>query len=433
MTDEPSTSPPTALPARVDVVVLGAGPAGLLAAIEAANAPGHPSVLVLERRPFAGGQVPVAGGGRCNVTNAGSHETILAGFGRNGRWLRTALGRFDNNAVIAWFEQRGVPMKEEEHGKMFPLSDNGADVQNSLIREAQLRGAKIELRTRIEEVVVVDGAVRGVVAAGQRIDCGALVLAGGGGGPKPTPTSGVGLARALGHELIPPAPALAPIKLAGAPVAALSGVALVARLSAGPVGFPARKPPVSKIGELLFTHFGLSGPVVLDLSHPIARVAAEGPCEISLDLLPAVQDARAEIDRMAQAEGPRSPRNSLWPSLPRRIVELHLQIAGVPAERRSAELRATERDALVRLVKDWRFREFEVTWAGAMVTGGGVSLAEVDPKTMESRRIRGLFFAGEVLDLQGDCGGYNLQASFSTGALAGTMAAAHVASTAQNK
>ncbi|HKE02306.1 MAG TPA: aminoacetone oxidase family FAD-binding enzyme [Planctomycetota bacterium] len=414
---------PLPLPARIDVAVLGAGPAGLFAAIDAAGA--GASVVVFERRPFAGGMVPVAGGGRCNVTNAGSVETLMAGFGRDGRWLEPAMRRLDNVSVIRWFEQRGVPMKEEEGGKMFPLSDDGADVQRALIQEAERRGALLRLRTRIESVSVESGELRGIVVDAKDVACGALVIAGGGGGPKPTPTSGVGLARTLGHECVPPAPALAPIKVAGRPFEALSGVSLVARLSAGPAGFAVRKARVAKTGELLFTHFGLSGPVVLDLSHPIARLAAREKSEISLDLLPDLADARAEIDRTSREAGARACRNALLPSLPRRVVEHLLALAAIDPERRASELRATEREALARLAKDLRVADFEVTWAGAMVTGGGVALTEVDPKTMASRRVIGLFFAGECLDLQGDCGGYNLQASFSTGALAGACAAAH--------
>lgn len=414
--------PPPPLPERADLVVLGAGPAGLFAAIEALARPGL-SVLVLERRPFAGGQVPVAGGGRCNVTNAGSVEDLLAGFGRDGRWLEPALRRLDNVSTIRWFESRGVPMKEEELGKMFPTSDDGADVQNALIDEARRRGATIALRTRIESIVVEEGRVCGVVANGAAVRCGALVISGGGGGPKPTPTSGVGLAKALGHSCVAPAPALAPIKLAGKPVEALSGVSLPARLAAGPPGFPARRPRVAKVGDLLFTHFGLSGPVVLDLSHPIARLKERGAAEIALDLLPHDDDVRAGIDRACRDDGARIARKTLLPALPRRVVEHLLALASIDPERRSGELRAAERDALARLAKDWRFPDFEVTWAGAMVTGGGVALTEVDPKTMASRRVRGLFFAGEVLNLQGECGGYNLQASFSTGALAGGSAA----------
>jgi predicted Rossmann fold flavoprotein len=407
---EPET-PSDPLPSRADVVILGAGPAGLFAAIEAAAAPGV-SVLVLERRPFAGGMVPVAGGGRCNVTNAGSVGDLMAGFGRDGRWLETALRRLDNVTTIRWFESRGVPMKEEEGGKMFPLSDDGADVQRALIREAERQRARIALRSRLESALLEGNRVTGVVANGSPIACEALVIAGGGGGPKPTPTSGVGLAKALGHVLVPPAPALAPIKLTGRPLEHLSGFSL-------------RKPRVAKTGELLFTHFGLSGPVVLDLSHPIARLAAREPAEISIDLLPEVDDARAEIDRACREEGGRAAKNSLLPQLPRRLVEHLLKAASLDPERRASELRSSERGALAQLAKDLRFSAFEVTWAGAMVTAGGVALSDVDPKTMASRRVRGLYLAGECLDLQGDCGGYNLQASFSTGALAGESAARH--------
>ncbi len=423
---------PDEIPDRTDVLVLGSGPAGLFAAIEAAGADAGLSVVVCERRPFAGGQVPVAGGGRCNVTNAGSVADLMAGFGRDGRWLEPALRHLDNVETIRWFEARGVPMKEEEGGKMFPCSDDGADVQNALIREAEGLGAKILLRTRIESVEIEEGRVRAAMVSGKRVACGALVLAGGGGGPKPTPTSGVGLAGALGHALVPPAPALAPIKLAGKPVELLSGISLVARLSAGAPGFVPKKAKVAKTGDLLFTHIGLSGPVVLDLSHPLARLAARGPAELSIDLLPDLPpekgDLRAEIDRLARTEGARAAKKMLFPALPRRVVEFLLARAAIDGEKRCGDLRAEERDAAARLAHDLRFTEWEVTWAGAMVTGGGVALTEVDPKTLASRRVAGLYLAGEVLDLQGDCGGYNLQASFSTGSLAGASAAASVVS-----
>jgi predicted Rossmann fold flavoprotein len=395
-----------------------------MAAIEALGVDKGLSVVVLERRPFAGGQVPVAGGGRCNVTNAGSVETLMAGFGRDGRWLEPALRKLDNVATIRWFERRGVPMKEEEEGKMFPASDDGADVQNALIREAEARGARIFLRARLERVEVEDGAVKGMVVNGVAVKVSSIVVAGGGSGPKPTPTSGVGLAVALGHAVEPPAPALAPIKLEGRPLESLAGVSLTVRLSAGPTGFTPRKARVSKVGVMLFTHIGLSGPLVLDLSHPIARLAARGPSELSLDVLPEEKDARAAVDRWCRESGAKAAGNLTVPGVPRRVVEWILTSCGIPLERRCSELRAAERDELARRLKDWRIPKYEVTWAGAMVSGGGVALTEVDPKTMASRRVKGLFFAGETLDLQGDCGGYNLQASFSTGAVAGASAAA---------
>jgi hypothetical protein len=424
MEPKPDAMPdPPTLPARVDVAVLGAGPAGLMAAIEAAAPP--LTVAVLERRPFAGGQVPVAGGGRCNVTNAGAIEMLMLGFGRDGRWLEPAFRNFDNAAVVKWFEKRGVGMKEEEEGKMFPVSDDGADVQNALIREANNKGALVALRTRIEKIEVVDGELRAIVANGARVECGSLIIAAGGSGPKPTPTSGVALAALLGHAVVPPAPALAPIKLAGKPYESLAGVSLPLRLSAGEPGFVPKKARVAKTGILLFTHFGLSGPVVLDLSHPLARLAGRGPAELSLDVMPEIADARAEIERWRRESGARAVRNVNLPGVPKRVFELLLSLAGVDPERRCAELRQNEIDSLAKILKDWRIPQFEVTWAGAMVSGGGVALTEVDPKTMASRRVRGLFFAGETLDIQGECGGYNLQSSFSTGALAGQNAAAH--------
>lgn len=424
-------APPPQLPLRADLVVLGAGPAGLFAAAEAKRAAPEMSVLVLDRRPFAGGQVPVSGGGRCNVTNAGSLAEIMAGFGRDGRWLEPAFRTFDNIKVIRYFENHGVPMKEEEAGKMFPASDRGEDVQNTIIHDAESLGVFIALRTRIEEITVKDNCIVGIVANGQPVACRALVIAGGGSGPKPTPTSGVGLAIALGHATIPPAPALAPIKLASRPVESLAGVSLMARLSAGPVGFTTKKARASKVGELLFTHIGLSGPVVLDLSHPIARVASQEPSEISLDLMPDVTDLRARIDGVCKEFGAKAIKNAPFPGLPRRVFEHLLTLCAIDGDRRASELRATERDALAKIIKDWRFQQFEVTWAGAMVTGGGVALTEVDPKTMASRKIAGLFFAGETLNIQGECGGYNLQASFSTGALAGLSAARFLTQSSQ--
>ncbi|MBI3820742.1 MAG: aminoacetone oxidase family FAD-binding enzyme [Planctomycetes bacterium] len=419
------------LPARADVVVMGAGPAGLFAAAAAKTE--HPElvVLVLDRRPFAGGQVPVAGGGRCNVTNAGTLADLMSGFGRDGRWLEPAFRHFDNIKIVRWFESRGVPMKEEEHGKIYPTSDDGADVQNAIINEATGLGVSIALRTRIEQINAENNTIQSIVANGKTIECRTLIIAGGGSGPKPTPTSGVGMATALGHTTVPPAPALAPIKLTNRPVEPLSGVAVNARVSAGPAGFSIKKPRVTKIGDLLFTHFGLSGPVILDLSHPIARLTAQGePCELSLDLLPDVDDARAHIDECCKSDGAKSIKNVNLPGIPRRVFEHLLSLLQINPDRRASELRAPERDALAKIVKDWRFQQFEVTWAGAMVSGGGVALNEVDPKTMASRKIAGLFFAGETLNIQGECGGYNLQASFSTGALAGICAARHAASIA---
>lgn len=429
----PELIEPTPPPASVDVAIVGAGPAGLFAAIEAKLTAPKLSVIVIERRPFAGGQVPVAGGGRCNVTNAGPLSAIMAGFGRDGRWLEPALRHFDNIKIVRFFEIRGVPMKEEEEGKIFPRSDNGEDVQNTIIREATDRGAQIYLRTRVEQIITDNNSIQSIVANGKTVACKSLIISGGGSGPKPTPTSGVGLAAALGHATISPAPALAPIKLANKPVESLSGISFVMRLSAGPVGFSVKKAKVTKVGELLFTHIGLSGPVVLDLSHPIARAAAQEPCEISLDLAPNVPDIREQIDAICKNEGAKAIKNVSYFNLPRRVYEHLLTLLQINHDRRASELRAAERDALAKITKDWRFQQFEVTWAGAMVSGGGVALSDVEPRTLASRKVKGLFFAGETLNIQGECGGYNLQASFSTGALAGRSAAAHAVECLQLK
>lgn len=430
MTDPPieNSEPALPLPERLDLAIIGAGPAGLFSAIEAHTAAPGARIAIFERRPFAGGQVPVSGGGRCNVTNAGTVELLMSGFGRDGRWLEHAFRRFDNIKVIRWFENHGVPMKEEEHGKIYPRSDDGTHVQNAMIQEVKQRRIPIFLRTRVENILfdAATGALRGIVVSGREIPCTTLVIAAGGSGPKPTPTAGVSLAAALGHSVVPPAPALAPIKLAGRPVETLAGVSLQCTLMAGPVGFAAKKPKIKKTGDLLFTHFGLSGPVVLDLSHPIARIAGREPSEIALDCAPGIGDARGMLDQACREQGARSIHNITIPGVPRRLFEHFLSLAGVEPLRQAAQLKATEREAIAKFLKDWRFREFEVTWAGAMVSGGGVSLKEVDPRTLASRIVSGVFFAGETLDLQGDCGGFNLQASFSTGSLAGASAAAQV-------
>lgn len=427
----PGDVPPSVIPSRVDLVVLGAGPAGLFAAIEARRTAPDSLVIVCERRPFAGGQVPVSGGGRCNVTNAGSIESLMAGFGRDGRWLEPALRHFDNVQIIRWFEARGVAMKQEEDGKIFPASDQGADVQNAMIHDAERMGVSIYLKTRVENVHIENGRIVAVTANGSRVECRALVVASGGTGPRPTPTHGVTLAAAMGHGTVPPAPALAPIKLKNRDCEALSGVSLQVTVRAGATGFAAKKPKIMKTGILLFTHFGLSGPVILDLSHPIARLAARGDAELSIDVLPGESDARAALDALLVRSGGKAIKNASMAGIPHRVWEHLLKIVKIDPDVRCAEVRAEEREALCRILKDWRFSQFEVTWAGAMVTGGGIALNEVDPKSMRSRRVAGLYFAGETLDLQGECGGFNLQASFSTGALAGRSAAEYLLSTSR--
>ena len=408
-----------------DVIVIGAGAAGLLAATRAAEQGAQTLLLEKNRKPAV--KILMSGGTRCNITQSTDVKGIVTAYGATGKFLHSALAELDPQAVIELFHAEGVPTKVESTGKIFPVSDKAQDVQQALLRRLDRSGA--ELKTEIP-VTAIRRTEVGFEVCGlhQTWMSRKLILTTGGQSYPGCGTTGEGYAWAtfLGHTVVPPRPALVPITSTAEWVRGLSGVTLpdvlVRVLEPGQ-----RKPLAQQQGSLLFTHFGLSGPAILNVSRVVSGHLHPADLTLECDLLPTSTEDQllAELQSSGQAAGTQLVLSRWSEHLPRRVVEAMFGIAEISLTRKCAELSKAERGRLVGVTKRL---PIPVTgtlgFEKAEVTAGGIALSEVDSRTMESKLIPGLYFAGEILDLDGPIGGYNFQAAFSTGWLAGTSAAA---------
>ena len=409
-----------------NVLVIGGGAAGLLAGIAAAQSGAQTVILEKMRRP--GKKILITGKGRCNITNNCDLQEIIKNIPGNGRFLNSALRRFTNQDIVQLLEDNGLPTKVERGGRVFPVSDKAADVVDTLVKIYKNYGGKLLTDCKVKSITAEFGKITGSVTAdGQKFAADAVILAAGGASYPGTGSdgSGVKLAKALGHTIVPLAPSLVPLESDSPYISGLQGLSL--RNIEGTVYADGKKIG-SEFGEMLFTHFGVSGPIILSLSKCVAEAFARGAQEVELaiDLKPALDkdklDARLQRD-FTQYSRKQMP-NGMKDLLPQRLIAPVLDQAFIDEEKFVNQLSRAERRRLVDVLK-----AFTVPITGtrpiaeAIVTAGGVSLKEIDPKTMESKLIKGLFFAGEVMDIDGYTGGYNLQAAFSTGYAAGTFAA----------
>ncbi len=431
------------------VIVVGAGAGGLLAAARAAEM--GADVLLLERTNRPANKVLLTGNGRCNLTNTADIADFVAMYGPNGRFLYAAFSLFFRDELLALMERYGVRTTAEPDGRVFPASNRAADVVSALRRYAEESGVRLRPGARVTGIQVAGRRAAGVVIGNEPLAAAAVVLATGGASYPETGSSGDGyrLAAELGHTIVRLRPALVPLVVKEISRArGLQGIALPkVRLTAwqceaeriGPParpladcgrGISARKPPrgviESRTGELMITHFGIGGPVTLLMSLAVTDALERGPVSVSIDLFPDLdaealrQRLQAEFDRF----GKRSLRHLLDALLPHKMVDPFLELAGLPCDRLGHQMTAADRDRLAGLLQSIRFNiKAPLPLAAATVTAGGVSLDKIDPKTMASRLVEGLYFCGEVMDLDADTGGYNLQAAFSTGWVAGEAAA----------
>jgi len=401
-----------------DVIVVGAGAAGLLAASRAAELGRRTLLLEKNRRP--GVKILMSGGTRCNITHATDNRGIVEAFGPAGRFLHSALAALGVDETIALFEAEGVATKVEETGKVFPVSNKAADVLEALLRRLRRSGVTLALA---EPVRGLDRGPAGFTLTTplRTLTAPRIILTSGGQSYPGSGTTGdgYGFLSRLGHTIVAPHPALVPLTVAAPWVAELRGITVpdvAVRIWDGPAVLAARR------GSLLFAHFGLSGPVVLDVSGSVSRHSRPDALELELDWLPTLPEQ--ELNEFLRTESLSSGKKQLagmlvqW--LPRRLCDQLLVLAGMPAERRAAGFSRDERGRLVRCSKRLRVPITGTLGFGkAEVTAGGVALDDIDSRTMQSKRVPGLFVAGEVLDLDGPIGGYNFQAAFSTGWLAG--------------
>lgn len=418
------------------VIVVGAGAAGLMAAGRAAEL--GAGVLLLEKTDEAGKKILVSGQERCNVTNVAPLEAFLKHYGENWQFLRNAYYRFFRDELLALLARYGVETQVERGGRIFPTSGRAEDVRDALLRYATGHGARVRYETPVAEIAAGGGAVHGVrTRSGRDVPADAVILATGGASWPGTGSTGDGyrMAQAVGHTIVPLRPALVPLTVrATARAKALQGVSLrnvrCTLLVRGEGGAerPIEPPyPVPPMGEMLFTHFGVSGPLVLTLSLAAVDALRAGQrIWLSIDLKPGMtaEQVRQRLQREFEAHAKQHLHNLLHGWVPNTLAEELVKVSGLAPDRPVHTIRAEEREVLVRLFKDFRWEITDsLPLASGMVTAGGVALDEIDPRTFASRIVEGLHIVGETLDIAADTGGYNLQAAFSSGYLAGENAA----------
>jgi len=405
------------------VMVIGGGAAGLMAAGQAALCGAR--VILLEKMKRPGRKICITGKGRCNLTNNADIDDFINHFGKNGRFLRQAFARFFAPELVTFFEENGLGVTLERGGRYFPTSGKAPDIVNVLL--SWLAALKVEIRnnTQVKSLVIHDEKLIGVISKNGKITCDSVILTTGGASYPATGSTGDGyrFAEQAGHTIIPVRPALVPLKITGGIHPELAGLELrnvEARL------YIDGKRKRQLFGEIHFLKYGVSGPIILTLSGDAVDGLRDGKkVTLVVDLKPALslQKLDARLIRDFEKRHRETFAEILRGLLPAQLVPFCLEQTKIPANRPGGEISKKERKRLLQWLKNIRlevngYRSF----SEAIVTAGGVSLKEVNPRSMESKIIPGLFLAGEVLDLNGNTGGYNLQAAFSTGWLAGRSA-----------
>lgn len=403
-----------------DIVVIGGGPAGIFAAATASNK--GKSVLLLDKNNILGRKLRITGKGRCNITNAAEISEFFENIPTNPKFLYSALYGFTGQNMISFLEKQGVPCKTERGARVFPVSDKAHDVANALADFVKKSGVTV-YQSKAKDVAYEDGKICGVITDKGKIDCDAVIIATGGMSYPLTGSTGDGyrFAEKAGHTIISPRGALVPMESDDMVCAELKGLTLknvsvtMTDLNGKSIG--------EEFGELLFAHFGLTGPVILSLSSWAPR---NEDFIISIDLKPALSDEQldARILRDFAKFSNKQLCNALVELLPKSMIEPVLKKAELDSRKVVNTITKKERQALLYTLKNFKIkckglRPIEE----AIVTGGGVCVKEVNPSTMESKIIKGLYFAGEVLDVDAYTGGFNLQIAYSTGILAGENAA----------
>jgi predicted Rossmann fold flavoprotein len=407
------------------IVVVGGGPAGMMAAIRAGQL--CQDVILVEKNPNLGEKLLLSGKGRCNLTNACELESFILRFSKNGQFLRDSFGKFFNLDLMEFFEKRGLKLKVERQLRVFPVSDRSCSVLGVLKKELIKNKVKIMYKTQMKDMFLGDNKVKGLILAnGSFLPCAKLVLATGGVSYAFTGSTGEGLdiASKLGHRITQLRPGLVPLETRQQFPRLLKGLALKNIRLKFSDGY---RNIISEVGELLFTEFGISGPLVLTLSGQIADWLREGKnVYVDIDLKPAL--SKEQLDARLLREFKLNPKkiikNTLKNLLPSSLINVFLDIVKIDSGKSVSQITQEERESLVLILKGLRLNIIKSRpIEEAMITQGGISLKDINPRTMESRLINGLYFAGEVIDVDADTGGFNLQAAFSTGYLAGESAA----------
>lgn len=400
-------------------IVIGGGAAGMMAAYAAAMCGNE--VSLYEKNEKLGKKVYITGKGRCNVTNACETQDLLGNIVTNPKFMYSPIYTFDNNMVQSFMEEWGCPLKTERGNRVFPQSDKSYDVINALIRAMRENKVDINLDSHVSDILTENGHVTGVRVNGCDVECDNVILATGGYSYPSTGSTGEGhtMASKLGHHITKCMPALVPFTAAEEWVKELQGLSL---RNCGVTIYDGDHKIYEDFGELLFTHFGVSGPTVLSASSYAVDIIRKRPLRLVIDLKPALDEKQldARILRDFEANINRKFMNSLDKLFPKSMIPVIIERSGIDAQCRVNEITRDKRQGLVKLIKN-----FDLTLTGlrgfneAIITHGGVDVKEIDSSTMESKLIKGLYFAGEMIDVDAVTGGFNLQVAWSTGYLAG--------------
>ena len=402
------------------ILVVGGGAAGMMAAVTAARR--GKNVLLLEKNEKLGKKLFITGKGRCNLTNSAEVEELFAAVVSNPKFLYSSFYSFTNNQAIGFFEELGVKTKVERGGRVFPDSDHSSDVIRALEQEMKRLGVGISLRTEVKEILTEDGHAKGVrLSSGRTITADAVIVATGGISYPSTGSTGDGyrFARECGHKVTELSPALVPMEVKEWYAKELMGLSL---RNIGILITDGKKKLYEEFGEMLFTHYGVTGPVILSASSIVGKKLKEHPLTLHIDLKPALTEEQLDkrVLREFEANHNRQFKNAVDSLFPAKLKPVAIELSGIPEEKKVNEVTKEERLHFVRLIKDFRMTLTGLRgYNEAIITKGGVSVKEIDPGTMESKLVKGLYFAGEVLDLDAVTGGYNLQIAWSTGYLAG--------------
>ncbi|KXG76853.1 BaiN/RdsA family NAD(P)/FAD-dependent oxidoreductase [Thermotalea metallivorans] len=402
------------------IVVIGGGAAGMIAAGTAASR--GKKVILLEKNDRLGKKIYITGKGRCNVTNTGDIEDLLNHVTENKNFLYSAFYSFSNDDIIRLLHQYGTQTKVERGNRVFPLSDKSSDVIKALTKYMESNQVEIKLNTEVKDIIVNNGAIAGVVLQDHRIlSCDKVVIATGGLSYPSTGATGDGyrFAEKTGHAVTPLRPALVPLEIEEEWVKDLQGLSLKnVRLKA----YINNKEIHTEFGEMLFTHFGISGPIVLSMSNYIHKFLEKDKVLLTLNMKPALDEdtLHKRVQRDFEKYSRKQLKNALDDLLPSKMIPVIVRLSQIPPEKFVHQITKEERKRLISLLTDLKMHVLQTRpIKEAIITSGGVSVKEIHPSTMESKKVSGLYFAGEVIDVAALTGGYNLQIAFSTGYLAG--------------
>lgn len=396
------------------VIVVGAGPAGIMASLSSSK---NNEVVLIERNNEIGAKLKLTGGGRCNITNNRDIEEFFEKIVTNNKFLYSALYTFSNYSLLEYFSEHGLEYKEELDQKIYTKSDKADEVIEVLKNDLKVNNVKVKYNTKVEDLIVEDGEVKGVITEGGQKIIGDKVIVTTGGKSFPSTGSDGYMYKVLekyGHTITPIYPALIPLVIKEEFVKSLQGVSMKDVAISAKV----KKRKVEKIGDMIFTHFGISGPGVLKLSSYINKALSDGEVEVKLDFMK--DKSKEQLSELIRNNPSKTVLNNLKGTLPQNFLKEIFNLLGL-TDIKASDLKKEDENKIIEYIKEMKLTAREtLTIKAAQVTSGGVSVKEINASTMESKIIKNLYFAGEVIDIDAETGGYNLQMAFSTGYLAGS-------------